>query len=252
MRSVPDPRTDPTGPPLIAPDQPPQANDRADDPVDRVLSDIDIAADPHEALRQIAALRRALDDRERAQVARALDDGTSLAAIGRALGISRQAIHRRYGDLSAAAKNQPRAPDRPATPVPSELVITPEARLVLRHAIAEAQVTGQPAVDSGHVLLALLRPPTCPVLEAAGITPERARSHILGASVPAGAFARDRDRPDARAFLLAASQQAQVMETDEITPELLLRTALADPDAAAARTLRALGVDPGVVITALD
>ena len=88
---------------------------------------------------------------------------------------------------------------------------------MLRHAIAEAQATGQPAVDSGHVLLALLRPPTCPVLEAAGITPERARSHILGVSVPAGAFARHRDRPDARAFLVAASQQAQATETEEIT-----------------------------------
>ncbi len=234
---------------MNAPEHPPQAaTDGADHPVERVFSNIDIAADPHEALRQIAVLRQALDDVERAQVARALEDGSSLAAIGRALGISRQATHRRYGDLSTTAKK----PHRPATPVPSGLFITPEARLVLRHAIAEARATGQPAVDSGHVLLALLRPPTCPVLEAAGITPERARSHILGASAPADAFARHRDRPDARVFLLAASQQAEATETDEITSELLLRTALADPDAAAVRTLRALGVDPSVVIAALD
>ena len=90
------------------------------------------------------------------------------------------------------------------------------------------------------------------MLDAAGITPERARSHILGVSVAAGPFARDRDRPDARPFLVAASRQAQATETGEITPELLLRTALVDPDAAAARTLRALGVDPGVLIAALD
>jgi hypothetical protein len=238
---------------MTAPDQRPHAgDDAAGDPVDRVFADIEITPDAHEALQRIAALRQVLDDVERVQVSRALDGGLSLAAAGRALGISRQAMHRRYGDLSAAAKQKrTRTPQPPVAPPAGGLVITPEARLVLRHAISEAQAAGQPSVEGEHVLVALLRPPALPVLDDAGITLERARSHILGASISAGAFAREGDRPDSRALLIAATRQAQATETDEITPELLLRTALADPDGAAARTLRALGVDRDALIAGL-
>lgn len=237
----------------MGPEQRPQADDEGGDPVDRVFAEIDTTQDPHEALKRVAAVRQVLDDAERVQVARALEDGISLAAVGRDLGISRQAMHRRYGDLSSAVRQKrTRVPQPSAAPPVTGLVVTPAARLVLRHAIAEAQAAGQPAVDGEHVLLALLRPPAHPVLDDAGITLERARSHILGASVSAGAFARELDRPDSRALLVAATQQAQSKETGEITPELLLLTALADPDAAAARTLRALGVDRDELIAELS
>ena len=65
--------------------------------------------DPHAALQRIAALRQSLDDVERANVARAIDAGASLAAVGRDLGISRQAVHRRHGDSPPSGARTPRA-----------------------------------------------------------------------------------------------------------------------------------------------
>ena len=65
------------------------------------------ADDPREALRRIAALRGALDAFERAEVARALADGASFAAVGRELGISREAVHRRFADLAPVAHAAP-------------------------------------------------------------------------------------------------------------------------------------------------
>ena len=52
--------------------------------------------DPEEALHTLSVLRRELDAFERVQAWRALDSGSSYGAVARALGISRQAAHRRY------------------------------------------------------------------------------------------------------------------------------------------------------------
>ncbi|MGH2969050.1 MAG: hypothetical protein ACRDK0_08290, partial [Solirubrobacteraceae bacterium] len=51
------------------------------------------ASEPSAALRALTALRAELDAFERLQVARALDAGSSFAAVAKALGISRQAAH---------------------------------------------------------------------------------------------------------------------------------------------------------------
>src|SRR5215211_9299088 len=109
---------------MVGPEQRPEGHGEAGDPVDRVLAEIETTRDPHEALRRVAAVRQVLDDAERVQVARALDDGISLAAVGRDLGISRQAMHRRYGDLSASARQKrTRAPQPSAAPPVTGLVV---------------------------------------------------------------------------------------------------------------------------------
>jgi DNA invertase Pin-like site-specific DNA recombinase len=93
---------------VIAPRQgPDRKHDVADDTVRHAFAGIEVIADPQEALRRIALVRETLDDLERIQVTRALETGASLAAIGRDLGISRQSVHRRYGDLRAAAERRP-------------------------------------------------------------------------------------------------------------------------------------------------
>ena len=61
------------------------------------------APDPLDALGALTQLRAALDAYEREQVRRALDQGESFAAIARAVGITRQAAHRRYRGLAGAA-----------------------------------------------------------------------------------------------------------------------------------------------------
>src|SRR3954464_3430459 len=94
---------------------------------------------PGEALRKVSELRRELDAFERAQVARALAEGTNFASIARELGVSRQAAHRRFRDIAGE--------ERP-------LLSTPDTRRVLRYAREEA-AGGTPR--SEHVLLAVLR-----------------------------------------------------------------------------------------------
>ena len=53
--------------------------------------------DPATGLRAVLALRRLIDDLERRQVAQARRAGWSWQQIGDALGISRQAAHKKHG-----------------------------------------------------------------------------------------------------------------------------------------------------------
>ena len=57
--------------------------------------------DPLIALDELQALRAELDAYEHELVGRALESGTTFAAVARSLGISRQAAHRRYRDAFA-------------------------------------------------------------------------------------------------------------------------------------------------------
>lgn len=54
-------------------------------------------ADSVVALRAVAALRRLVEVVERAQVSRARDAGLSWQQIADQLGVSRQAVHKKYG-----------------------------------------------------------------------------------------------------------------------------------------------------------
>ena len=58
--------------------------------------DIPDAEDPAEALAAVLALRRLADGLERAAVRRAIDSGWSWAQVADALGVSRQAAHKRH------------------------------------------------------------------------------------------------------------------------------------------------------------
>src|SRR3954447_9080543 len=79
------------------------------------------ATDPEAALETLTRLRREVDEFERQQVARALTAGRSFKTIARALGVSRQAVHRRYYDLTRRRRVSGLAP-------------SPELRLVIEYA----------------------------------------------------------------------------------------------------------------------
>jgi len=52
--------------------------------------------DPADALAAVGALRRLADRVEDAAVERALDDGWSMAQVAEALGVTRQAVHKKH------------------------------------------------------------------------------------------------------------------------------------------------------------
>lgn len=64
-------------------------------PVD--LSLITESADPLEALREAAELRHRLNGCEEVLVYRARSAGTTWSQIAEALGVSKQAVHKKYG-----------------------------------------------------------------------------------------------------------------------------------------------------------
>ena len=52
--------------------------------------------DPAEALAAVVALRRLADRLERAAVARAIEEGWTWAQVAEALGVTRQAVHKKH------------------------------------------------------------------------------------------------------------------------------------------------------------
>jgi len=65
------------------------------------LRDITIPTDPDEALATVVALRRLADRIERGAVRSALQQGWSWSRIAQALGITKQAAHKRLSDVAA-------------------------------------------------------------------------------------------------------------------------------------------------------
>ena len=190
------------------------------------------APTPRAALRRLGELRDELEAFERRQVARALADGASFAAIARDLGLSRQAIHRRF---------------RSVAPEESKLKTAPDVRRVLQYAREAAAAVGGGDVGSEHIVLAVLRAddlPAADVLREAGVTLDRARTHVEGTSPRAKLFRREPDPGELLAFLETSAREARARGSRRIEVEDVLRGALEDPAGGAARTLRALGADP--------
>lgn len=65
------------------------------------LRKITIPTDPDEALAAVVALRRLADRIERTAVRSALRQGWSWSRIAQALGITKQAAHKRLSDVAA-------------------------------------------------------------------------------------------------------------------------------------------------------
>jgi hypothetical protein len=199
------------------------------------------AGDAETSLHALAALRRELDAFERVQAWRALDAGSSYGAVARALGISRQAAHRRYRELADAAE--------PPTGAPS-LRVTPEARAAVQLAGEEAKALGAPRIGSEHLLLGILRaddPRAAGALHRHGVKLEAARL----AAQPTLAGADDDDGTTAitayarRVFGEAMRQAAADRHAIDVGD--LLGAALRDAGGGACRTLEALGVDAAAI-----
>jgi transposase-like protein len=218
------------------------------------------APDPCESLRILTALRREVDQLERELVARALAGGRSFADIAQALGVSRQAAHRRYRHLAGTVP-----PERPAAPPvaagrgSTRLVITSEARQAFAHAREEARALGAVRVGTEHLLLGVLRSDGTAIADTLadlGVTLELARAHAEPTAVSEHAVVDD-DAPAPalppppegisrylRSVLERALREAVARGQDAVGLDGLLLAALADEDGGACRTLLALGVEP--------
>src|SRR3954466_1275529 len=104
-----------------------------------------LGRNPGRGLEAIRRLRQELERAEEAQVANALASGWSWARIGRALGVSRQAVHRKYASCP---------PSPLAVSVPT---VAGSVRVVLVLARTEAAARGDALVGTEHLLLALLQ-----------------------------------------------------------------------------------------------
>src|SRR4051812_4766726 len=136
------------------------------------------ASDPEVALETLTRLRRELDEFERQQVARALTVGRSFGEIARRLGVSRQAVHRRFKDL------------RRRRGAVSGLPPTPEVRLVVEYAGAEGEALDARALAPAHLLLGILRNGdrhAAAALTAVGVSLDGAREAVREAGDGPGA-----------------------------------------------------------------
>jgi len=200
------------------------------------------AAEPEAALETLTRIREELQEFERQQVARALTAGRTYGDVARALGISRQAAHRRFKDL---AKTQRRGSQR--------LPPTPEVRLVFEYAREEARGLGATELAPVHLVLGILRngdQRAAAALSASGLELEDARRvarEQAGAVRVAGA-----KKVDIRAILGETALCARRRGADEVHVEHLLRSALASEDPGAERLLEQLGVAPALVLARLD
>jgi hypothetical protein len=206
------------------------------------------AGQPAAALRAMTALREELDAFERLQVARALDAGQSFGDVARAIGISRQAAHRRYRDLAGVAL--PEDAEEPGDD--RRLVVTSEARAAVTLAREEAGAMGSPAVGSEHLLLGIMRcraPSTAAVLEMNGVTLADARRcaqpTLVEGAPPVAAVAPARGiSAYARAVFELALREATKRGDGYIGVDHILLASLEDPNGGACRTLNELGLDP--------
>jgi transposase-like protein len=181
---------------------------------------------PIDALGALAALKEALGVLERRQVALALERGATFAELAGALGISRQAAHRRYRALA-----QPE-PQPPLTLEPRpEPEITRAARAALAVARDEASRQGSATIDSGHLLFGAIA--TADRIVAG-------RLSELGATVDA--LRRPaRGGPTARPGFDRAVRTA-LTAVDRLDLDRVLRVALDAPDGRARKLLEQLSI----------
>jgi hypothetical protein len=187
-------------------------------------------------------VRRDLDAFERVQAWRALEAGSSYGAVARALGISRQAAHRRPRALAAATA--------PPSGEPARRRVAPAARAAVQLAGEEATALGAARIGSEHLLLGILRAGdavAATALRSAGVTLEAARI----AAQPTMAEGETGEGASAitayaRQVFGEAMRQAAAGPEHVITVADLLRAALGDERGGACRTLTALNVSADV------
>jgi transposase-like protein len=220
-------------------------------PIEQLARDVTQITDPDTALRALTALRQELDATEPELVLRALQDGASWSQVARALGITKQAAHRKYRFLFEHAIT---------VPASTKLQVTGEARRTIQYAREEAKRLSQPAVGTEHILLGILRcdrSAGAKALNAVGVTLERARASLqttLPGLTPEQLESAGTDgiSQQARLILERAVREAVQRGDGHIGVEHLLLALLVDSRNGAVQTLEDLRTAPARVKRQLE
>lgn len=201
------------------------------------------AREPLDGLRAIVALRGDLEESEARHVQVALHEGRSWAQIADALGISKQAAHKRHAERIKSGAVPRAEPSR------RRLLVTGQARKVVELARDEARRLGNPEAGPEHLLLGLLRDDhgtALRALERAGVGLDEARRAVAGATEerPREVEGRVRISPHARAALEDSLREAVRLHDSHLGVEHLLLALVRDPQGPAGRALTAMGVAP--------
>ena len=208
---------------------------------------------PEQALRALAALRGRLGALEAVHVRNAREAGLSWGRIASALGISRQAAHKKH-----AGHVQPQLePIALPEPGPRTVVVTGDARRAVRYAREEALALGHDIVGTGHVLLGIMRVRTseaAAALRSLDLAPERVRSEVERLVARMTRHDGDTARastperlPVSRAARRAFEQslhEAVGLGDQHLGPEHVLLALLRDERDVAVLALQALDCDP--------
>jgi transposase-like protein len=212
--------------------------------------------DAETALRAVSALRQELDQIEPELVARALQAGATWSDIARALGVSKQAAHRKHRELARTLQIS----------LPGggpKVLVTADARRSIQLAREEARQLGQPALGTEHILLGILRcrgNHAVQALNELGITHEAARLYIQPtlAGLPTNPTATGDDggrqgvTPHARRILEGSLREAAKRHEGYIGVEHILLALLSDSRNGAVQTLEALKTTPKAVRRRLE
>lgn len=206
---------------------------------------------PNDGLTAVAELRRRLEELEAWHVENAVRAGSTWSEIAAALGVSKQAAHKKHASrLRATARTAFATAARERG-----MVVTAEARRVVHHAVREARELGHARVGTGHLLLGLLREDhlASAALRSLGlslgfvkraITPPKHREE-------SGQDRRMPISPQGRAALEQSLREAAGRGDRHLGVEHMLLALLRDEKGDAVRTLGRLGVTPRRVEDAL-
>jgi hypothetical protein len=219
---------------------------------------------PQEGLESIATLRQEIEALERHHVAAAVSQGWSWSQIALALGVSKQAAHKKH---ARAVRALSEAAQAEAVPSDSRVVVTAEARDAVRFARDEARAAGTGIVGTEHLLLGVLRaagPDELRILEGAGVTVDAGRACLqptlaeedraiaVTATDTAAAAAATGVSPLARACLEQSLRETVRRGDGQLTAKHLLLAVVSRPDGGAARTLEQLGTSAETIRRLLE
>ena len=169
------------------------------------------------------------------------DEGVGAQAL-ESLNIKLEAVRREVEELVGQGESPPS----------EHIPFTPRAKKVLELSLREAIQLGHNYIGTEHILLGILREGegvACQVLVKLGANLPTVRARVLqlvakrpgkGASEALLTLS-----PELAAVLDEARRAAEANGESEVTPIYLVLAAVENPDGAAGRMLRSVGVDPG-------